>query len=221
MKFLFDFLPVIFFFATFKVAEGRKEATAELLGNIFGAIGLAGAFPPDQSPILLATVVVIIATFAQIAWVWARHGKVDKMLWISLGLIVVLGGMTIALRDDTFIKWKPTVLYWVFALVLLFSATLFGKNLIRSMLEAQVEAPEHVWVKLNVAWVVFFAAMGAANLFVAMSFPTDIWVNFKLFGTMGMMFIFIIAQGLWLNRHVVGGITDEPTQPNKQSQDKP
>jgi intracellular septation protein len=201
MKFLFDLFPVILFFATFKIAEGRKEATAELLGGMFGALGLT-AFPPDQAPILLATVVVILATVAQIAWVWWRHGKVDKMLWVSLGLIAVLGGMTIALRDDTFIKWKPTVLYWIFAVILIVSATLFGKNLIRAMLEAQVEAPDHVWSKLNAAWAVFFAAMGGANLFVALSFPTDIWVNFKLFGTMGLMLAFILAQGFWLNRYL-------------------
>ena len=215
MKFLFDLLPVILFFATFKVSEGRKEATAELLGNIFGAVGLAGAFPPDQSPILLATVVVILATCAQIAWVWWRHGKVDKMLWISLGLVVVLGGMTIVLRDDTFIKRKPTVLYWIFAVVQVVSATLFGKNLIRAMLEAQVDAPEHVWVKLNLAWAAFFACMGAANLFVALSFPTDIWVNFKLFGTMGLMFTFIIAQGLWLNRYVDQPPANDPDETEK------
>jgi intracellular septation protein len=215
MKFLFDMFPVILFFATFKVAEGRKEATAELLGSMFGVLGLT-AFPPDQSPILLATVVVILATFAQIGWVRWRHGKVDKMLWISLGLIVVLGGMTIALRDDTFIKWKPTVLYWIFSVILLVSASMFGKNLIRAMLEAQVEAPDHVWSKLNVAWAVFFALMGFANLFVALSFPTDIWVNFKLFGTMGLMFVFIIAQGLWLNRYV-----GEPTTPQSDQAKEP
>ena len=208
MKFLFDLFPVILFFATFKVTESRKETAAEILGSLFGVIGLTD-FPLEQSPILLATVVVILATFAQIGWVWLRHGKVDKMLWISLGLIVVLGGMTIAFRDDTFIKWKPTVLYWIFAVVLLGSAALFGKNLIRAMLEAQVDAPDHVWSKLNFAWAAFFAVMGVANLFVAMSFPTDIWVDFKLFGTMGMMFVFVIAQGLWLNRH----ITDEPAAP--------
>lgn len=215
MKFLFDLFPVILFFATFKIAEGRKEATADLLASLFGWIGLT-TFPTEQAPVLLATVVVILATFAQIGWVWWRHGKVDKMLWISLGLIVVLGGMTIAFRDDTFIKWKPSVLYWVFAVVLLVSATLFGKNLIRAMLEAQVDAPDHVWTKLNLAWALFFASMGFANLFVAMSFPTDIWVNFKLFGTMGLMFVFIIAQGLWLNRYI-----GEPTPPPSDQAKEP
>jgi intracellular septation protein len=214
MKFLFDLFPVILFFATFKVAEGRKEAAAELLGSLFGSIGLT-AFAPEQAPILLATVVVILATFAQIAWVWWRHGKVDKMLWVSLVLIVILGGMTIALRDDTFIKWKPTVLYWIFAVMLIVSATLFRKNLIRAMLGEQIQAPDHVWTVLNLAWAAFFALMGAANLFVALSFPTDIWVNFKLFGTMGLMFAFILAQGFWLNRYIEEPVAD-PTVPPEQ-----
>jgi intracellular septation protein len=212
MKFLFDLFPVILFFATFKFAEGHKEGAAGVLDDLFGRIGLTN-FPLDQAPILLATVVVIVATFAQIAWVWWRHGKVDKMLWISLGLIVILGGMTIAFRDETFIKWKPTVLYWIFALVLLVSAAAFGKNLIRAMLEAQIEAPDHIWARLNLAWILFFVAMGAANLFVALSFPTDIWVNFKLFGTMGLMLAFILAQGFWLNRYLTAAeSTEDPSQ---------
>ncbi len=212
MKMLFDLFPVILFFTAFKVSEGHKEATAELLNSLFGGIGRAGAFAPDQSPILLATVVVILATCGQIAWVWLRHGKVDNMLWVSLGLVVVLGGLTLVLRDETFIKWKPTILYWVFALTLLVSATLFGKNLIRSMLAAQIEVPDAVWTKLNLAWAAFFIFMGAANLFIARSFPTDIWVNFKLFGGMGLMLVFMVAQGFWLSRYMPDTPADQPNK---------
>jgi intracellular septation protein len=186
MKLLFDLFPVILFFIAFKLAD-----------------------------IYVATAVAIAATFAQIGWVWFRHRKVDTMLWVSLALIVVFGGMTLVLRDETFIKWKPTVLYWLFATVLLVSATVFGKNLIRAMLAAQIEAPEHVWARLNLAWALFFAAMGAANLFVALSFPTDIWVNFKLFGTMGLMLAFILAQGFWLNRYV----TETPAKQAEQAEE--
>ncbi len=149
MKILFDLFPVILFFIAFKVSEGHKAAAAEWLDALFAGVGLAGAFPPDQAPILVATVVVILATCGQIAWVWLRHGKVDKMLWVSLGLVVVLGGLTLALRDETFIKWKPTLLYWIFAVALLVSASLFRKNLIRDMLEAQVSLPEPIWARLN------------------------------------------------------------------------
>ena len=173
MKFLFDLFPIILFFGAFKLAG-----------------------------IYVATAVAIGATFAQIGWVWWRHRKVDTMLWISLALIVVFGGATLLLHDETFIKWKPTVLYWLFALVLLVSATLFRKNLIRKMIEQQVVLPEPLWAKLNLAWVGFFTAMGAANLYIAFHYPTDIWVNFKLFGGMGMMLAFILAQGLWLSKYV-------------------
>ncbi|MBI5785003.1 MAG: septation protein A [Rhodocyclales bacterium] len=186
MKLLFDLFPIILFFVAFKLAD-----------------------------IYIATAVAIAATFAQIGWVWFRHRKVDNMLWVSLALIVVFGGMTLVLRDETFIKWKPTVLYWLFAVVLLGSATLFGKNLIRAMLAAQIEAPDHVWTKLNLAWAAFFAAMGGANLFVAMSFPTDIWVNFKLFGTMGLMLAFILAQGFWLNRYIAEPETKQSDEARK------
>ncbi len=173
MKFLFDLFPVILFFAAYKFAD-----------------------------IYVATGVAIAATFGQIAWVHFRHGKVDKMLWISLGLIVVFGGMTLLLRDPTFIKWKPTVLYWLFATTLLGSALLFKKNLIRNMLEEQVTLPEPLWVRLNLAWVGFFAVMGLVNLYVAYNFSEADWVNFKLFGGMGLMLGFIVAQGLVLAKYV-------------------
>lgn len=173
MKFLFDLFPVILFFAAYKFAG-----------------------------IYVATGVAIAATVGQIGWVHFRHGKVDKMLWVSFGLIVVFGGATLFLRDPTFIKWKPTVLYWLFATVLLGSALLFGKNLIRAMLEAQVTLPEALWMRLNLMWVGFFAVMGGLNLYVAYNFSEADWVNFKLFGGMGLMLVFIVAQGLMLAKYV-------------------
>ncbi|MDP1651823.1 MAG: septation protein A [Rhodocyclaceae bacterium] len=173
MKFLFDLFPVILFFAAYKFAD-----------------------------IYVATGVAIGATFVQIGWVHFRHGKVDKMLWVSLGLIVFFGGATLLFRDPTFIKWKPTVLYWLFASALLGSALLFGKNLIRAMLEQQVSLPEPVWARLNLAWAVFFAAMGLLNLYVAYNYSESDWVNFKLFGATGLMFVFIVAQGLMLSKYV-------------------
>lgn len=201
MKLLFDLFPVILFFIAFKVSGGHKEEAAHWLDTLFGSLGLAGAFTAEQAPILVATIVVMLATCAQIAWVWLRHGKVDKMLWISLGLVVVLGALTLALRDETFIKWKPTLLYWVFATILLVSATLFRKNLMRSMLGAQLTLPDPVWSRLNLVWVAFFVALGVLNLFVASNYDTDTWVNFKLFGVTGLIFVFMVGQGFWLMRH--------------------
>jgi len=173
MKFLFDLFPVILFFAAFKAFD-----------------------------IYIATAVVIAATMVQIGWVWHRHGKVDTMLWVSLALVVVFGGATLILHDETFIKWKPTILYWLFAGTLFGSAQLFGRNLIRTMLEKQVELPASLWGRLNYAWIGFFAAMGALNLWVAFNFSTDTWVSFKLFGGMGLMIVFIVAQGMVLAKYI-------------------
>lgn len=173
MKFLFDIFPVILFFAAFK---------------FYG--------------IYIATAVAIAATVIQIAWVWLKHRKVDNMQWISLALIVVFGGATLLLRDETFIKWKPTVLYWLFSVTLAVSALIFKKNLIRTMMEKQVTAPDQVWRKLLVGWIGFFAVMGVLNIYVAYTYDTDSWVNFKLFGGIGLMILFVIAQAVVLAPHM-------------------
>ncbi len=173
MKFLFDIFPVILFFAAFK---------------LYG--------------IYIATTVAIVATVLQIAWVWIKHRKVENMQWISLVLIVVFGGATLLLKDETFIKWKPTVLYWLFAAVLLVSQLFFNKNFIRSMMDQQVSAPDHVWNKLLFGWVGFFVFMGILNLYVAFNYPTDTWVSFKLFGGIGLMILFVLGQAFVLAPHM-------------------
>ena len=190
MKFLFDLFPVILFFAAFKLAD-----------------------------IYTATAVAIVATFLQIGLLALLRRKIDPMLWISLGIIVVFGGATLVLRDETFIKWKPTVLYWLFGLALAGADLLLRRNLIRSMLGAQVQLPDPVWRRLNWAWVAFFAAMGVVNLYVAFVFSegfcadvvdvvarneceNNVWVNFKLFGGTGLMVLFVIGQAFYLSRHL-------------------
>ncbi len=173
MKFFFDLFPIILFFVAFK------------LQGIFVATGVA-----------------IGATFAQIGWVYFRRRKVDTMLWISLAIIVVFGGATLLLHDETFIKWKPTVLYWLFASVLFVSDAIFGKNLIQAMMRQQVVMPLPAWRKLNLSWVFFFALMGAANLYVAFHYSTETWVDFKLFGTLGLMIVFVLLQGVALAKYI-------------------
>ncbi len=173
MKFLFDLFPVILFFIAFKTYD-----------------------------IYVATVVVIVATIAQIAWVWYRHRKVDTMLWISLALVLIFGSATLLLHDESFIKWKPTILYWLFAIAIYGSNQFFNRNLIRKMLEEQVKLPEPLWPRLSHAWVAFFVVMGCLNLYIAFRFSTDDWVNFKLFGGMGLMIVFIVAQGLYLAKYI-------------------
>lgn len=198
MKFLFDLLPVILFFTAFKYGEGHKEAALSWLSPLPGAetIGL------DQAPILLATMVVMVATLVQIVWVRWRHGKVDKMLWISLVLVVFFGSLTLFFHDEAFIKWKPTVLYWILASTLAFTKWVLGKNPMGSLLGEQIVLPSEVWHKVNVAWIGFFTVMGFVNLYVAQNFPTETWVNFKLFGAMGLMFLFIIGQGFYLSKFI-------------------
>lgn len=197
MKFLFDLLPVILFFGAYKLAGANPESSHALATQWLG-----GSVALSQAPILLATAVTILATFLQIALVWLRHRRVDKMLWVSLAIIVVFGGATLFFHNPTFIKWKPTALYWLFAAVLLGAAVLFRRNLIRAMLEAQIKLPDPVWDRLNLAWAAFFSLMGVLNLYVAYTFSEEAWVNFKLFGGTGLMLAFVLAQGLYLSRHL-------------------
>lgn len=198
MKLLFDLFPVILFFATFKYAGARSDDAALWAGELLGSSTIS----PAQAPILLATVVVILATIAQIAWVRLRHGKVDRMLWVSLALVVLFGGMTLVFQNEAFIKWKPTLLYWIFAASMGFAALVLKKNVMQSMLGAQLQLPEPVWQRVNLSWLLFFLAMGALNLIVAFNFSTDIWVDFKLFGGMGLMLVFVVAQGLFLSKYM-------------------
>ena len=198
MKLLFDLFPVILFFVAFKYSEKNPELAASWVASLMGS----AAVDPKIAPILLATVVVILATIAQIAWVAFRHGKVDKMLWVSLVLVVVFGGMTLAFQDESFIKWKPTILYWVFAGSMGFAALVMKKNAIKAMLGEQLTLPEPVWSKVNLSWISFFVVMGFLNIIIAFNFPTDVWVNFKLFGGMGLMLVFVLGQGLMLSKYV-------------------
>src|SRR5688500_13066740 len=173
MKFLFDLFPVILFFVAFKIAD-----------------------------IYVATGVAIAATFLQGAWLKLRGKRVEPMLWASFAIIAVFGGATLLLKDETFIKWKPTVLYWLFGAVLLVADLVFRKNLIRAMMEKQISLPEPVWSRVLWSWAGFFAVMGVLNLYVAFTFSLDAWVDFKLFGGMGLMLAFIILQAFMLGKYM-------------------
>jgi intracellular septation protein len=202
MKILFDFLPIILFFGAFKFADGRKEWAANFATQHLGFLVAGGVVGQSEAPVLLATIVVVLATLAQVAYLLARGRKVDTMLWVSLMLVVVLGGLTVWFHSETFIKWKPTLLYWVMASAFLLAPLLFGKNLLRTLMGEQLQLPEPIWTRLNWAWIGFFSVMGALNLWVAFNFATDTWVNFKLFGAMGLMFVFVIAQGLVISKYL-------------------
>lgn len=172
MKMLIDFLPIVIFFIVYKLTDD----------------------------LILATAVLIPATMLQMAYTWFTTKKVEKMQLVTLVLVVVLGGLTVALQDGQFIKWKPTIVNWLFSLAFLGSQFIGQKPIVQRLMGKSVELPSEVWRKLNVAWVVFFAAMGGINLYVAFNYSESTWVDFKLFGMLGLTFVFIIAQGLYMSR---------------------
>jgi len=182
MKILIDFFPIALFFIAFKFAG-----------------------------IYVATAVAMLATLVQIGWVYAKHRKVEPMQWVSLAIITLFGGATLVFHDDTFIKWKPSILYWLMGSALLVGHIWFKKNFLHSMMSAQLSLPDPIWLRLLWSWAAFFAIMGGINLWVAFNFDTDTWVNYKLFGSMGLMFVFVLAQGVYLNRYIQTD-TDQATQ---------
>ena len=175
MKLLFDFFPIIIFFIAYKLYD-----------------------------IFVATGVLMVAAVAQVGWSWHRHRRVDTLYWVTLGLTLFLGGATLVLKDQTFIKWKPTVVNWLFALAFFISRYVGSKPILQRMMADTISLPDPVWTRLNWSWIIFFTTMGTLNLYVAFSghFNDDDWVNFKLFGMMGMTVLFVIAQGFYLSRHI-------------------
>ena len=173
MQLLVDFFPLLLFFAAY------------LWQGIFFATGVA-----------------IVASILQIAWIHWKHGRAGVTHWLSLAIIVVFGGATLILHDEVFIKWKPTVLYGLFATILAVGRLGFGRNLIAYVMQG-VTLPAAIWTRVTWSWVAFFAFMGVANWYVAFNFPTDTWVNFKVWGGIGLFLTFALLQGLFLSRHLV------------------
>ncbi|CAN1511404.1 COG2917 Intracellular septation protein A [Burkholderiaceae bacterium] len=176
MKLLLDFFPILLFFGAFK---------------IWG--------------IFVATTVAIVATLIQLAWMRYSTGRTEPMQWLSLGVIVVFGGATLIAQDETFIKWKPSVLYWAMGGALLVGQVFFRRNWLQSLMKSQMALPDHAWRVMLWSWCGFFAVMGVLNLWVAYHFDTDTWVNFKLFGGMGLMLVFVLAQAMYLGRFMDNG----------------
>ncbi len=191
MKILFDLFPVILFFIAYKMYD-----------------------------IYIATGVAIVATIIQVGYLYARYRKVEKIHLITLALIVVLGGATILLQDEAFIAWKPTVVNWGFAAVFLASHYIFGnKPIVRRMMEGLIQMPDQVWVRLSYMWIAFFVFSGIINLWVYYNFSLDAWVNFKLFGLMGLTFAFILIQGLYISRFTQQIDSEETTAEATQTVD--
>jgi intracellular septation protein len=171
MKLLFDFFPVLLFFLAYKLAD-----------------------------IYVATAVAIVATVAQCAYSWIKTRKVATMQLVTLAIILVFGGLTLVLKDEQFIKWKPTVINWLFGATFLLSQVVGQRTAIERLLAANLELPQPVWRRLNLAWTFFFFLLGGINLYVMHFFDSDTWVNFKLFGILGLTLVFIVLQSLYLSR---------------------
>lgn len=201
MKFLLDFLPLGLFFAAFKYGESHREWAAAFVTAQLGFMVSGGHIGPEEAPTILATLVVMAATLLQVIVLKLLRQKIDLLLWVSLTLVVVLGTLTLYFHSETFIKWKPTGLYWVMALGFWASLRFWGKNLLRTMLK-DVELPDAIWTRLNGMWIAFFGGMGVLNLAVAYGFSTSTWASFKVFGATALMFVFVLAQGVYLSRHL-------------------
>lgn len=173
MKFMFDFFPVLLFFIAYKMYD-----------------------------IYTATAVLIIACLVQTVGHWAIHKRFEKSHLITLVLVSLFGGATLFLQDEMFIKWKPSVINWLFGAAFIGSHFIGEKNFIQRMLGAQLILPQTIWRNLNSAWAIFFIALGFVNLYVVYNFDTDTWVDFKLFGLMGLTLAFMLLQGLYLARHI-------------------
>lgn len=185
MKLLLDFLPIVVFVAVYKYTND----------------------------IITATAVLIPATAIAIAYSWIKERKIEKMQLVTLVLVVLLGGATVVFQDKAFIQWKPSIVNWLFAVAFLGSQFIGKKTIIERMMGSQISLSKQIWRTLNIAWVIFFSAMGIINLYVAFNFSESTWVNFKLFGMLGLTLVFIIAQGLYIAKHSDKS-TDESGNPN-------
>jgi intracellular septation protein len=202
MKIFLDLLPIFMFFASYKWGEGHKAEVAQWMSQHLGFLVQGGVVGLTEAPVLLATVVVMLGTLLQILITKAMGKTVDKMLWAGLVIVVVLGGLTLWFHDETFIKWKPSVIYWLMATGFLITEVILGKKMLAQMMGGEVDAPDAVWRQLGWAWVAFFSSMGVLNLWVAYNFSTDTWVTFKMWGSLGLTLAFTIAQGLYLGKHI-------------------
>ncbi|HEY0817828.1 MAG TPA: septation protein A [Rhizobacter sp.] len=206
MKLLLDFLPLLLFFGVYMLAGRNAEWATALANQYFGGLVSGGVIRTEEAPALLATIAVIVGTLVQVAALKLMRRKIDVMLWITLALVVVLGGATVWFHNPTFIKWKPSGYFWAMAAGLWISRVVFKKNLLRTLMGGEIDLPELVWQRLNIVWVLFFSFMGFLNLYVAFSYPESTWVTFKVFGITICMFVFMAAQIVFISRH----LKDEP-----------
>ncbi len=202
MKLLLDFFPVILFFVAYKFGAQNPEPIAVWTNHYLSLLNYPNQIASQQAPIFLATLVTIVASVVQILIIRLQKKSIETMQWLSLLIILVLGGATLFFNNENFIKWKPTLLYWMLASILVFSQIILKKNALKHILGQQLKLPDAVFNRMSWSWVVFFGLMGFLNLYVSKQFSTDVWVNFKLFGTLGATVIFVILQSFYLAKYL-------------------
>ena len=201
MKFFFDFFPVLLFFLAYKFFGDMPPALIAAANQI-PFVELAQTEP--KHAILFATLVIILATIAQNILHYVFYKRFERMHLISLGILLAFGSLTLILKDSAFIQWKVTVFNWIFALVFIGSEYVGNrKPLAERMMSNAMQVPPQIWTKVNWMWAGFFVFIGVLNLVVAYNFSEAIWVDFKLFGILGLTLVFVIAQAFYLQRHVI------------------
>jgi len=202
VKQFIDFIPLILFFIVYKISP----QAVDILGHTFMVGGIFSA-----TAMLIASSIVVYGIL------FVRQGKLEKSQWLTLIACLVFGSLTLAFHSETFLKWKAPVVNWLFALIFAGSHFIGDRLLIQRIMGHALTLPQAIWVKLNIAWIVFFLFCGAANLYVAFTYQ-DFWVDFKVFGSLGMTLIFLIGQGIFLARHIHDA--DASTQPStKKTED--
>ena len=199
MKFFIEFFPVILFFVAYKLYALVPAPVIEAINSVTPFTLTPGA---ESDSIYFATFVAILISGIMVLIHYTKHREFQKNQVITFVLFVIFGGATLLLRDPTFIKWKPTVINLIFALLFFGSAFIGNKSLVERMLGNAIEAPKQIWQKLNTAWVLFFVLVAGLNLFIAYNFSEEFWVNFKLFGVIGLTILFIVMQMMLLNRYI-------------------
>ncbi len=202
MKSLLDFVPLMVFFGGYYGAKQWPDLADTFINVMLGLLGLAAPLPADQLDMACATQLAMLATLAQVGILLVCHQKVDKILWITLVIVVVMSIATLIFHDPAIIKWRSTVLDWLFGLTLLGGEVLLGKNFIRAMLDGQIQLHTAVWRQLNFSWIGYFALSGMLNLFVAARFSEETWVNFNMFGGPALTLLFMVGQGFYLARFI-------------------
>lgn len=200
MKFLLDFFPVVLFFVAYKFFGDIPPQFIEPVNSLpFVNINPSEA----KDGIYFATLVIIVATIVQNIVHFLLFKKVEKIHIISLGILIVFGTMTLVLKNPDFIKWKMSIFNWFFALVIIGSQFIGKKPLIERMMSHALDVPKKIWTQVNFTWGLFFAFVGCLNVYIFKNYSEDFWVEFKLYGVLGMTFIFMIAQGIYLAKHAL------------------